>query len=292
MLRRFVRSRRARHCARECVTGRRAAGGAPPGMAGTTVLHPAAPPPPTPRALYAGFGVGNMPDKPSVGWLSWLRGQRRAGLVIFLASQVSAPQPRSPAPYLGVTTLRLKRRPPLRQCSVGPLHPELYRSGSVALQLGCHGGPQMTPGARAHAPGGPAERVPPSPPASRPLLRVRCMPCHALRVCLGEDDASPGSPRPPAWHAAGGRAVTRAAPLSAVPPLPTPLLLPRSRLLAHALLFLSHTAMIHGWVLLAPGMPVPPLPLFLACPLDHRRLGLAAAPRRALSTAALTWAAA
>lgn len=28
---------------------------------------------------------------------------------------------------------------------MGPLHPELYKSGSVALKLGVESGPQMTP---------------------------------------------------------------------------------------------------------------------------------------------------
>ena len=31
------------------------------------------------------------------------------------------------------------------QCTTGPLHPELYRSGSVALRMGVEAGPQMTP---------------------------------------------------------------------------------------------------------------------------------------------------
>ena len=31
------------------------------------------------------------------------------------------------------------------QCGAGSLHPELYRSGSVALELGVQAGPQMTP---------------------------------------------------------------------------------------------------------------------------------------------------
>ena len=66
------------------------------------------------------FGTGNMPNHTTAGWLPWLREQRRKGLIIYLGSQ----------------------------CSLGPLHPELYKAGSVALSLGCHGGPQMTPGGR------------------------------------------------------------------------------------------------------------------------------------------------
>lgn len=30
------------------------------------------------------------------------------------------------------------------QCTTGPLHPELYRSGSIALELGVEAGPKMT----------------------------------------------------------------------------------------------------------------------------------------------------
>ncbi len=63
------------------------------------------------------FGVGNMPDLPMHGWLPWLRQQRKKGLQVYLASQ----------------------------CGAGTLHPELYRSGSLALELGVQAGPQMTP---------------------------------------------------------------------------------------------------------------------------------------------------
>eukprot|EP01026_Neomeris_dumetosa_P010293 TRINITY_DN13836_c0_g1_i11.p1 TRINITY_DN13836_c0_g1~~TRINITY_DN13836_c0_g1_i11.p1 ORF type:complete len:476 (+),score=54.06 TRINITY_DN13836_c0_g1_i11:39-1430(+) len=63
------------------------------------------------------FGVGNMPDQESAGWLPWLRDQRSKGLQVYLASQ----------------------------CTNGPLQPELYHSGSVALALGVEAGPQMTP---------------------------------------------------------------------------------------------------------------------------------------------------
>ena len=63
------------------------------------------------------FGVGNMPDLPVHGWIPWLRAQRKKGLQVYLASQ----------------------------CGAGSLHPELYRSGSVALELGVQAGPQMTP---------------------------------------------------------------------------------------------------------------------------------------------------
>lgn len=63
------------------------------------------------------FGVGNMPDTQKDGWMSWLKDQRKKGLQVYLGSQ----------------------------CVNGPLHPELYRSGSLALQLGVEAGPQMTP---------------------------------------------------------------------------------------------------------------------------------------------------
>mmetsp|Transcript_1377 Transcript_1377/g.4331 ORF Transcript_1377/g.4331 Transcript_1377/m.4331 type:complete len:512 (-) Transcript_1377:1312-2847(-) len=63
------------------------------------------------------FGVGNMPDNNSHGWLPWLKQQRKKGLLVYLCSQ----------------------------CSAGNLHPELYRSGSVALNMGIESGRQMTP---------------------------------------------------------------------------------------------------------------------------------------------------
>ncbi|EFN58347.1 hypothetical protein CHLNCDRAFT_142407 [Chlorella variabilis] len=63
------------------------------------------------------FGVGNMPDRAETGWLPWLREQRKKGMLVYLGSQ----------------------------CAVGPLHPELYKSGSAALKLGVESGPQMTP---------------------------------------------------------------------------------------------------------------------------------------------------
>lgn len=63
------------------------------------------------------FGVGNMPDLPVHGWIPWLKQQRKKGLQVYLASQ----------------------------CGAGSLHPELYRSGSLAIELGVQAGPQMTP---------------------------------------------------------------------------------------------------------------------------------------------------
>ncbi|KAK9820275.1 hypothetical protein WJX72_008496 [[Myrmecia] bisecta] len=63
------------------------------------------------------FGVGNMPDTPQQGWIPWLRQQRKAGLQVYLGSQ----------------------------CVTGPLQPELYISGSIALKMGVEAGPQMTP---------------------------------------------------------------------------------------------------------------------------------------------------
>ena len=63
------------------------------------------------------FGVGNMPDEEELGWLPWLMEQRRKGLLVYLTSQ----------------------------CLAGTLHPELYRSGSVALDMGVENGRYMTP---------------------------------------------------------------------------------------------------------------------------------------------------
>eukprot|EP00899_Mesostigma_viride_P022167 jgi/Mesvir1/3134/Mv16306-RA.1 len=63
------------------------------------------------------FGVGNMPDEPEMGWIPWLEEQTAKGLMVYMASQ----------------------------CGLGTLHPELYRSGNLALQLGVESGPQMTP---------------------------------------------------------------------------------------------------------------------------------------------------
>ncbi|PSC69818.1 L-asparaginase 1 [Micractinium conductrix] len=87
-------------------------------------------PGPDPRAMYGdlaargvkgivleSFGVGNMPDHVDSGWLPWLKEQRRKGVMVYLSSQ----------------------------CAVGPLHPQLYKSGSSALKLGVESGPQMTP---------------------------------------------------------------------------------------------------------------------------------------------------
>jgi L-asparaginase len=33
------------------------------------------------------FGLGNMPDLPSMGWMPWLRAQRKKGMAVYLASQ-------------------------------------------------------------------------------------------------------------------------------------------------------------------------------------------------------------
>eukprot|EP00775_Hariotina_reticulata_P006054 gene6054-6292_t len=63
------------------------------------------------------FGVGNIPDLPAAGWMPWLRQQTRKGLQVYLASQ----------------------------CHLGPLHPELYKSGAMAMEMGVEAGPQMTP---------------------------------------------------------------------------------------------------------------------------------------------------
>lgn len=66
--------------------------------------------------ILEAFGVGNMDDRSSQGWIPWLRQQTKKGLAVYLTSQ----------------------------CTGGELHPELYKSGSVALQMGVESGPQMT----------------------------------------------------------------------------------------------------------------------------------------------------
>lgn len=63
------------------------------------------------------FGVGNLPDSPSHGWLPWLKDQTKKGLRVQLTSQ----------------------------CPRGDLQPELYLAGAAALALGAEAGPQMTP---------------------------------------------------------------------------------------------------------------------------------------------------
>ena len=63
------------------------------------------------------FGTGNMPDLESDGWLPWIRWQRDQGLYMYLISQ----------------------------CDVGQLHPELYRAGAAAMEVGVETGPQLTP---------------------------------------------------------------------------------------------------------------------------------------------------
>lgn len=65
------------------------------------------------------FGVGNMPmsDDNVTGWIPWLRGQREKGMMIYLTSQ----------------------------CESGDMHPELYATGSLALEMGAQAGPIMTP---------------------------------------------------------------------------------------------------------------------------------------------------
>ena len=51
------------------------------------------------------FGVGNMPDRHTAGWLPWLREQTKAGLYVYLASQ----------------------------CLQGPLQPELYKCAPLVV---------------------------------------------------------------------------------------------------------------------------------------------------------------
>lgn len=67
-------------------------------------------------AVLESFGVGNMPDTRKTGWIDWLKTQRKKGLEVYLASQ----------------------------CTTGPLHPELYRSGSAALAFGATSTRRMT----------------------------------------------------------------------------------------------------------------------------------------------------
>lgn len=66
--------------------------------------------------ILEAFGVGNLPDE-KCGWLPWLRGQRKKGMQVYMRSQ----------------------------SSLGPLAPQLYKSGSAALKIGVESGPQMTP---------------------------------------------------------------------------------------------------------------------------------------------------
>ncbi|GAX86244.1 hypothetical protein CEUSTIGMA_g13657.t1, partial [Chlamydomonas eustigma] len=63
------------------------------------------------------FGVGNLPDESRLGWIPWLKEQRRKGLQICLTSQ----------------------------CCTGPLQPALYEAGQLAADMGVEAGPQMTP---------------------------------------------------------------------------------------------------------------------------------------------------
>lgn len=64
------------------------------------------------------FGVGNMPmsEDDVTGWIPWLRSQRDQGMMIYLTSQ----------------------------CESGDMHPELYATGSLALEMGAQAGPMMT----------------------------------------------------------------------------------------------------------------------------------------------------
>jgi L-asparaginase/Glu-tRNA(Gln) amidotransferase subunit D len=64
------------------------------------------------------FGVGNMPMSTDdvTGWIPWLRSQRDQGMMIYLTSQ----------------------------CESGDMHPELYATGSLALEMGAQAGPMMT----------------------------------------------------------------------------------------------------------------------------------------------------
>ena len=63
------------------------------------------------------FGVGNMPDLEKDGWLPWLIDQRSKDVLVYLTTQ----------------------------CLAGALRPELYQSGSVALDMGVENSRYMTP---------------------------------------------------------------------------------------------------------------------------------------------------
>jgi len=45
------------------------------------------------------FGLGNMPDLPTMGWMPWLRSQRKKGMAVYLASQcLNGAQPKPSVP--------------------------------------------------------------------------------------------------------------------------------------------------------------------------------------------------
>ncbi len=114
------------------------------------------------------FGVGNMPDLPMHGWLPWLRAQRRKGLHVYLASQ----------------------------CGAGSLHPELYRSGSLALELGVQAGPQMVRPWPACAPTTRwlcARPAADALPAARPTQTPECA-VVKMMLCLAHPDLPLGQP--------------------------------------------------------------------------------------------------
>ena len=62
------------------------------------------------------FGVGNLPDLDTAGWVPWIAAQRAAGVRVVLTSQ----------------------------CAAGPLNPGLYRSGCAAMGLGAEAAGRMT----------------------------------------------------------------------------------------------------------------------------------------------------
>lgn len=66
-------------------------------------------------AVIESFGVGNVPDHRSAGWMGWLRCQQKLGLKIYLSTQ----------------------------CATGPLNPNLYNS-SAAGALGATSTKRMT----------------------------------------------------------------------------------------------------------------------------------------------------
>lgn len=123
--------------------------------------------------MLEAFGVGNFPDLPQQGWVPWLRQQTRKGLQV---NHLAGPGlhghgfsvcGRSVAAALGfmctaaaINTVKQSLMSVCAavwcdcvssqvylasQCHLGPLKPELYKSGALALEMGVEAGPQMTP---------------------------------------------------------------------------------------------------------------------------------------------------
>ena len=90
------------------------------------------------------FGVGNMPDANSHGWLPWLQRQTKQGVKVRGARGPCAPcQTRACAcSWPNRLLMRLSVCWPAlqvylaSQCSTGPLHPELYRRCWHMVKIG------------------------------------------------------------------------------------------------------------------------------------------------------------